>query len=163
MELKQIKMKKILSLALLLSSMSFVIMAQEVSEKGHDDHTGHDKKEMMQKSAEEIAQMRTDRLDKEVKLTASQRKQVYALNLKDAKALKIEMEARQKESDANRLAKKESKDQLFKILTPEQQKIIAEKFDLHNDGKPYFKREEMKKKSKDGKRTLSNKVGSTVN
>lgn len=120
-------MKKILTIALLLSVFSFATMAQDGAMKGRNHGKHSDKKERVQQSPEEIAKRRTDRLDKELKLTDSQRKEVYAIQLKDVKFKNQTKESRQKEHQNKKANRKASKEALNKILTPEQQQLMAEK------------------------------------
>ena len=81
-------MKKVLSIALLLTGISFASFAQENTGKSKEGRQRGDRKEMVQKSPEEVAKFRTDRLDKVVTLTDAQRTQVYSLYLKEAQANK---------------------------------------------------------------------------
>ena len=154
-------MKKILALGLLLTGISFATIAQETTKKDKTGRRGHDKKEMIQKTPEEMAQMRTDRLDKEVKLTEQQRKDVYALNLEHAKAKKQAIDARKKDMQVRQDARKASQEQLNKILTPEQQKLMAEKMSK-DEGKKSHRREGYKKDFKGGNRSEGNKVKSST-
>ena len=159
-------MKKFVAIALLLSGISFATLAQETSKKGKEDRQHRAKKEMVQKSPEEMAKYRTERLDKQVKLTDKQRQEVYALNLKNAQAKKTAMESRQKENQGRRNAMKATQAQLNQILTPEQQKIVADKM-AKNEGKKFNKRDGSKRHMKNGERparkTLESPMGNTSN
>lgn len=145
-------MKKILSLALLLSGIGFTALAQEGVKK--NDHKGHDKKEILNKTAEEIAEFRTERLDKQLKLTDAQRKEVYALNLKEAKVKKEAAETHTKSESERLAAKKASLEQLNKILTPEQQKILAENKEKADSKKSALGEGDKSKTKKDAKRVI---------
>lgn len=85
-------MKKLV-LSLLLSGIMFAGFAQEksnVKEGVNRDGRRSAKKEFKldKKSAEEIAQLRTDRMDQKLKFTDKQRKEIYALQLDQAKKIK---------------------------------------------------------------------------
>lgn len=119
-------MKKILSVALLLSSISFATFAQQTPKK--DTHTDRKRTELVDKTAEEIAKKRTDHIDKEVKLTEKQRKDVYALYLKEAQAtIESEEKASQNTRSVKGDTKKGANAEVNKLLTPEQQKVLADK------------------------------------
>lgn len=145
-------MKKILSIALLLSGISFATMAQDAPKKIKEGRKHNAKREMIQKSPEEIAKFRTERLDKEVKLSDKQRQEVYALQLNDAKANQKSVESRRKSREVNQENRKVSRAQLNKILTPEQQEIMSNRMAKQHD-KGINKREGGKKRQKDGSRT----------
>lgn len=119
-------MKKILSVAILLSSISFATYAQQTPKK--DTRSDRKRTELVDKTAEEIAKKRTDHIDKEVKLTEKQRKEVYALYLQEAKA---KIEAEEKASQTGQVVSKNTKkgdnDEVHKLLTPEQQKVLIDK------------------------------------
>ena len=78
-------MKKILALAALIGGLGFSTMAQEAPKSGKMKPRVGEKKEMVRKSPEEFAKIRTERLDKELKFTDAQREKVYKLNLEQAK------------------------------------------------------------------------------
>ena len=119
-------MKKILSIVLLLSSITFATFAQQTPKK--DGRTDRKRTELVDKTAEEIAKKRTEHIDKEVKLTEQQRKDVYALYLKEAKAtIEAEQKASQTNTERKGNAKKGANDEVHKLLTPEQQKVLADK------------------------------------
>lgn len=68
-----------------------------------------------QRSPEQIAEMKTARLDKEVGMTAEQRKKVYDILLKEAK-----------DNQGRAALRQETNDQVKAVLTPEQnQKLEA--------------------------------------
>ena len=117
-------MKNTALITLLISGMAFSAVAQD---RGH----------RTPKTAEEIAQMRTDRLTEQLALTGDQQQEVYALNLESAKKMKAEREeraARMAELREARAAKmkewrtemKASKERLNEILTPEQREVLEQ-------------------------------------
>ncbi|MCI0922722.1 hypothetical protein [Sphingobacterium rhinopitheci] len=138
-------MKKILSLAVLLSGISFTTLAQEspkptttkeIKEGYHNGNRGKGKQDMSKKNPEEIAKYRTENLDKQVKLSDKQREQVYALYLNNAKTKKEQINSGNKDQNSREEAKKASREQLNKILTTEQQKLMSDKQDKgSNKGK----------------------------
>ncbi len=137
-------MKKILSLAVVLSGISFATIAQEAPKqiitkeikegRHHKSQRNGDKQDMMNKTPEEIAKFRTDKLDKRVKLTDKQRQEVYALNLNNAKARKEHKATSNKDQKSHEAVAKAYRDQLNKILTPEQQKLMPEKQERRSNG-----------------------------
>lgn len=119
-------MKKLLSLSLLLLSISFATFAQQTPKK--ETRADRKRTELVDKTAEEIAKKRTDHIDKEVQLTEKQRKEVYALYLKDAKAtIAAEQKASQADNAVPKTAKIHSDDEVHKLLTVDQQKVLADK------------------------------------
>ena len=118
-------MKKTVALAVLLSSISFATLAQQTPKK--DTHTDRKRTELVNKTAEDIAKKRTDHIDKEVKLTEKQRKEVYALYLEEAKAtIEAEQKASQAGSTVPKRTKKGRNTEVHKLLTVEQQKMLAD-------------------------------------
>jgi Spy/CpxP family protein refolding chaperone len=78
------------------------------------------KKEHKDLTPEERAQKRTDKMTKELELSEEQAKQVYAINLNDAKemeAIRIEKEKLKKRAKAQR---EKSKAEMDNVLTAEQ-------------------------------------------
>ncbi len=144
-------MKKILSLAVLMSGLVFTSMAQEGPRKGKDSRRGDSKMEMRNKTPEQIAQMRTDRLDQKVKLTDKQKKEVYSLHLNEAKSHKKQSEVRNKQHDARKKEMQASREKLNKILTPEQQRMVADRSGKH-DSKRLHKKEGNNKPMREGVR-----------
>ncbi len=145
-------MKKILSFAVLFAGLSFLASAQDDGTIEKKD--GRHRNKMTQthfenKSPEEIAKTRTERLDKELKFTEAQRKDVYAYNLDQAKKFKQRADVQKKDREAMRSEMKADQERFKNILTPEQQKILAEKSKIRMRAKNYnFKGK------KDGKRQI---------
>jgi len=124
-------MKKLLSLVVLLSGLGVASYAQENQDpevtrnKGKCEKMGH---RMANKSPEELAKIKTERLDKELKFTDEQRSQVYAIQLDEAKR---QAESRAKMGELRkeqREAMEENKEKMGEILTAEQQTQLKEKF-----------------------------------
>lgn len=141
-------MKKILSLALLLSS--FTLFAQQTPKK--DVQLDRKRTELADKIAEEEAKKRTDHIDREVRLTEKQRKEVYALYLKEAKAtIAAEQQASQGANTVQKSANKGSNDEVHKLLTVEQRKVLTDKQSKKENAKSNTGQKGKKKaKSTDG-------------
>lgn len=113
-------MKKKLLIALLLFCISTVAMAQQNPQR--ESRATKKRIELVNKTAEEIARKRTDHVDKEVNLTEQQRKDVYALYLKEAKE-RIEAEQKASQMDkstSTRRMKNTTQDEVSKLLSAEQ-------------------------------------------
>lgn len=121
-------MKKVLLLALVFSGISFLSLAQESPTRGGRQGMRMDKqKQIVQKSPEEIAKFQTERMTKELNLTESQQKDIYALQLKNAQKRKEHIESTKKDREKRRADMLASKEEINSILTSEQQKLLAEK------------------------------------
>ncbi len=125
-------MKKILSLALLLTGISVATFAQdrqdvERSVKQDRKHARQERR-VENRSPEEMAKMKTDRLDKALKFTDAQRKEVYAIQLDQAKRQKEHRVAMKKLQQKWSEEAKGSQDKLSRVLSTEQQSILQEKF-----------------------------------
>ncbi|MEI5983869.1 MULTISPECIES: hypothetical protein [Sphingobacterium] len=125
-------MKKIFTIAALVAGISFSALSQEKKEEVRQDVKKErrmkiDRKEMKPKSPEEIAKLKTEHMDKELKFTEAQKKEVYVFQLEKAK----KMEAKRNEMIAAReIHRKEMKaeqDAFQKLLTPEQLAIFKDK------------------------------------
>ena len=117
-------MKNTTLIALLVSGIVFSAAAQERSIKP-------------ERSAEEIARQRTERMTEKLGLTEEQQKEVYALNLESAAKMKVEREERmakmaelRKERGAKMAELKAERQQeqarLNELLTAEQQTILEQ-------------------------------------
>lgn len=133
-----LKMKKILSVAVLLASMSLSTFAQQVPHKVNKDSKRPPAREMVNKSPEEVAKLRTERLDRELKFSDKQRKEVYAFHLKEAKEHKAKKDRAQKERQVTLKERKTSREKFEKILTPQQKEVLKNK--LASREKRSFKR-----------------------
>ncbi len=105
-------MRKLLLSAALLLTIAATGIAQE-------------KRERKPKTAEEIAQLHTDRLAENLNLSATQKEQVYALNLERSRRF----EARHKENMTAMKGLREERQadetKFMELLTPEQQKAYT--------------------------------------
>ncbi|MHC8949251.1 hypothetical protein [Sphingobacterium hungaricum] len=132
-------MKKILVFGLTFLGISFASIAQEqVDSVKNTKGKKHPRSEFVNKTPEELAQMKTNRLDKELKFTEAQKKEVYALNLKTAQEQKLRFEQRKKEMEARKQDLRASREYLLKILTPEQKELMKNK--IANDKGPGFRK-----------------------
>lgn len=113
-------MKKLLSLALLLSVISFSTFGQEMLKIGNEILKDYSKKEREHRSSENIAESRISLLNKQVQLTEKQRKQVNALNLKEVNVKEKLATWRQKNVQSCKNDRVTSKEQLNRILDPAQ-------------------------------------------
>ena len=123
-------MKKVLSLVVLLG-LGMAVYAQDYKEVKRTKH--NEKRERVQekkehKSPEEIAKIRTERLDKELKFTESQREQIYAIQLDQSKR-QAEFSSKMRDlRKEQRAVMKETKEKFADTLTSEQQAQLKEKF-----------------------------------
>jgi len=148
---KRKDMKKILSLTLLLSGLTLATFAQQDG-KANDSSVKKErrlpKKErhMERKSPEEIAKVRTEHLDKQLKFTEAQRNEVYALQLAQAKRHEAHRSEMKKLQEKWKAEAKESHDKFQQTLTPEQQQLMKEKFANAKNKKMLRKREDYRGK-----------------
>ncbi|MBE8720328.1 hypothetical protein [Sphingobacterium pedocola] len=152
-------MKKILTLAVLFTGLSVASFAQEKSDnKRADRREGKpSRKGVTVKSAEDIAKIRTERLDKELKFTDKQRQEVYVYNLDQAKKLRQRAEGRRKERMAMRREMKADRERFKNLLTEDQQKIMKDRI-VERDGERIHKRGQHFKGRKDGDRPIRKKI-----
>lgn len=133
-------MKKILTFAALFAGLSFAASAQQQDsvkkdrsevrqEMKHRKHVrGGDRMGKMEnKTPEDIAKMKTDRLDKELKLSEDQKKNIYAYHLDQAKKWKEKQEDRKADREARKNEMKAEREEFLKMLTPEQQEVLKNK------------------------------------
>ncbi|TCV10243.1 hypothetical protein EDC17_103511 [Sphingobacterium alimentarium] len=126
-------MKKFLSLAILLSGISFASFAQEEVKENKMEKKSYVRKnyvhkEMVKLTPEQIAEKRTEQFGKDLNLTAKQREEVYKLHLDQAKEMKAKSEIRNKERAEARKERMAHNEKFMSVLTPEQQTIWKEKF-----------------------------------
>src|SRR5690606_5890013 len=117
-------MKKTLFLAVLLGGFSLTTMAQESKVQDSDAkkerrHVRHERK-IAERSPEEIAKLKTDRLDETQKFTDAQRQEVYAIQLDQAKRQVAHSDEMRKLHSEWRKEAKGSREKLHEVLTPEQ-------------------------------------------
>lgn len=157
-------MKKILTLAVLFTGLSVASFAQDKSDNTRTDRRGGKslkKEQVVSKSAEDIAKIRTERLDKELKFTDKQRQEVYAYNLDQAKKLKQRSEIRRKERIALKNEMKADRDRFKSLLTEDQQKVMKERL-VKRDGDRIHKRDPHFKGRKDRERPMHRKTEKSV-
>jgi protein CpxP len=156
-------MKKILTLAVLFTGLSVTSFAQEKSDNKRSDRKEgkSPRKEYTVKSPEDIAKIRTERLDKELKFTDKQRQEVYTYNLDQAKKLRQRSETRKKERVALQNEMKADRDRFKNLLTEDQQKIMKERI-AKRDGNRIHKRGQHFKGRKDGDRPMRKKIEKSI-
>ncbi|HWK58996.1 MAG TPA: hypothetical protein VNQ80_16745 [Parapedobacter sp.] len=106
-------MKNAALITLLVSAMAFSTVAQE-------------REQRISKTAEEIAQMRTDRLAEQLTLTEDQQQAVYALSLENAKKMQAAHKERTAKMAEQRAEMKASQERLNEILTNEQREVLKQ-------------------------------------
>ncbi|WP_437921785.1 hypothetical protein [Sphingobacterium sp. LRF_L2] len=144
-------MKKILSLALLLTGISLTTFAQtakheEQSERKERRHV-RTERHMEKRTPEEVAKNKTERLDKELKFTEVQRKQVYAIQLKQAKREAAHYAEMKKMEGKMHKEMQGSRQDIDKVLTAEQKEVMKAKFAQRKDGVKGKNKPEMRKPS----------------
>ncbi|MDQ1152082.1 hypothetical protein [Sphingobacterium zeae] len=80
------------------------------------------------KTPEEVAKMKTDRMDQKLKFTDKQRKDIYAFNLKQAQEhqkIAVERKEHRAKMKKQRVAEHEK---MMEMLTPEQQKTLKDSY-----------------------------------
>ncbi|MCA5005770.1 hypothetical protein [Sphingobacterium bovistauri] len=160
-------MKKFLSLAIVLSGIGLGAFAQEgvkrhTSEKKSYVRKEYVHKDMVKLSPEQIAEKRTEMFDKQLNLTSKQRKEVYKLQLDQAKYLKRKQEIKKKERELAHKERDEHRKKFEKLLTAEQKKLLKDKMAKRSDVD--FKKGKEGEGRKDfhrgeSKRRLDRKVG----
>lgn len=137
-------MNKIITMGILSLGMCLAASAQE--KIGTDEAMKRDIKRpyhervMENKNPEEIAKIKTERLDKELKFTDEQRAQIYAIQLEDARKSLEYRDQHKKLRESHRQEMKGSHEKLHKILTEEQKKALNEKFKTHRKRKMMHRR-----------------------
>lgn len=132
------KMKKLLSLAILLSGIGFGAFAQDGTKKVDREKKSYVRKEYVRKdmvklTPEQMAEKRTEMLGKQLNLTEKQRKDVYKLQLDQAKSIKKKQEIRKSERELARKERLEQRQKLESLLTAEQKEILKNKMAKRSD------------------------------
>lgn len=125
-KIKGEEMKKLLSLAIVLSGISFGAIAQEGVKKMRSERPVREKKEWVNRTPEKMAKQRTEKLDKTLNFTDKQREEVYKFQLDKAKDHKQIFEKRAKERKENRAQMKTQQEEFEKLLTAEQKQLLKE-------------------------------------
>lgn len=134
-------MKKILSMAVFMAGLTGLTYAQSTNTEV--DKRDSNKREIRQdrkgrmhmrnhagisnKTPEEIAQAKTERLDKELKFSDQQKKDVYAYHLTKAQEWKAKAEARKAEREARMKEMKADRQEFENLLTAEQKEVYKNK------------------------------------
>ena len=156
-------MKKILSLALVISGISFGAFAQEggkgpTKEKKSYVRKEHVNKKVVKLTPEQIAEKRTERLNKDLNLTSAQRDKVYKLNLDQAKSFEKKLELRKKERELERKERLAQREKFTSILTPEQKSVWKEKYISHAKKRHNNKQEKVLKFRRGGVQLNNNET-----
>lgn len=121
-------MKKIWTFIALFIGIGFVASAQTdqtANEKGRRQYGKVRQERVEKRTPEEIAKMRTERLDKKLNFSEQQRSEIYAYHLDKAKKFDSRAEAAKKDRQIRRQEMQADRDKLKEILTPEQQELLA--------------------------------------
>lgn len=121
-------MKKIFTFVALFVGIGLVASAQErpTTEKKDRQFRGKFRQERVEKrNPEEIAKIRTERLDKKLKFTDKQRADIYAYNLDQVNKFKERAAVQKKLREAQREEYKADREKFKNMLTAEQQEILA--------------------------------------
>src|SRR5690606_731929 len=141
-------MKKVFTLAALLTGISLATFAQEKIDTKrpiHKDRKPRMEKKFDRRTPEEIALQKTDDLDEKLTLSEGQRAELYALPVDDARRTathREEMEKRQAEWHEDM---KNTQKRIGAILTPEQQEQLKERYAQRRTGKYRGQRREFRK------------------
>jgi Spy/CpxP family protein refolding chaperone len=123
-------MKKIFSFVALFVGVGMFASAQDnpsIEKKDRPSRGKFRHEQVEKKNPEEIAKVRTERLDKELRFTDKQRAEVYAYNLEQVTKFKERAEIKKKEREQAREEMKIDREKFKNILTPEQRDILASK------------------------------------
>ncbi len=121
-------MKKLIALATLVTGLGFNSFAQEIPKKDKGLSKAGEKRERVYKTPEELAKIRTERLDKELKFTDAQREKVYKLTLEQAHNQRVYQSKIEDIKKSRHEDKKSHQEKFQQVLTPEQQKMVMDKF-----------------------------------
>lgn len=135
-------MKKIIAITVLATCLYSISSAQE--RKTRNDKRTHFKREIQNYNPEEVAKIRTERLDKKLNFSESQKQEIYNLELDKAKRHKEVKEKQKQMHEELRKEHQADRETLQKLLTPEQQELLKEKEKIAQDKKGKFKRSQFK-------------------
>lgn len=135
-------MKKIIAITVLATCLYSIGNAQE--RKTRNDKRTHFKREIQNYNPEEVAKIRTDRLDKKLNFSESQKQEIYNLELDKAKRHKEVKEKQKLMREELRKDHQADREAFQKLLSPEQQKLLKEKEKIAQDKKGKFKRNQFK-------------------
>lgn len=131
-------MKKALSLAVLFAGISLATFAQEQNETRRSpkkERKPRMEKKMENHTPEQIAEAKTERLDKKLDFTEAQRAEVYAVQLEQAQRTVTQRKEMKKLHGDVREEMKGSHEKMEKILTPEQKEKLKETYAQNRKGK----------------------------
>ncbi|SJN29799.1 hypothetical protein FM107_06140 [Sphingobacterium sp. JB170] len=125
---------------MLFTGMSLATFAQEnnnvVTDTAERGKKHHRKERVMEKkNPEEIAKIKTDRLDKELKFTDEQRAKVYAIQMEDVQKTVAYRDQMNAIRDTHRQEMRLSRDKMSEVLTSEQNQALKDKFKTHKKRK----------------------------
>lgn len=123
-------MKKIVSFLMLFLSIGFFASAQDnttINKEKMKRHRKVNRERVERKTPEQMAKLRTDRLDQTLKFTDKQRKEVYELNLAQANKHVDRMRLHKERKESMRQEMKAEHERFNNLLTPDQKKIWQEK------------------------------------
>jgi periplasmic protein CpxP/Spy len=159
-------MKKIM-LSLALSGLMLTGFAQEKKDTkaevkeidavmhGHRDR-GH--KDFKNKTPEEVAKIKTDRMDQKLKFTDKQREEVYAFHLKQAQDHKKIAAERKLYREKMRRQRKADHEKMMSLLTPEQQQTLKDAYAENRKTHSARWRKDKQMRSRDFKKENAEKV-----
>ncbi|MEN2280830.1 DUF4890 domain-containing protein [Algoriphagus sp. SE2] len=98
-------------------------------------------------SPEERAQKQTEMMAKQLELSETQKAEILAINLENAKKREAEMEARKSEMDSRREQMKEQDEAIKKVLTEEQRAKWVELKEAKRDRREGRPRGEIRERS----------------
>lgn len=126
-------MKKLATLAVLLGGFSLASFAQDSTTVNHEGRKGprqgRHNRHMENKTPEEWATLKTERLDKKLSFTDAQKKEVYSLQLNQAERKAVHMDKMKQLHQEWRQEMKTDSASLAKVLTADQQKVLQEQKD----------------------------------
>lgn len=147
-------MKKIWTLIALFVGIGFTASAQDnqTTKDKERKHRGKFRQERVEKKTpEEIAKLRTERLDKKLNFSDEQRTDIYAYHLDRAKKFSTRAEALKKQRAEHQQEMKADREKFKDLLTTEQQELLAS--EMRADRKN-ISRERRGFRGKDGERPM---------
>ncbi|MGV6945316.1 hypothetical protein [Sphingobacterium kyonggiense] len=163
-------MKKVFAIAALIAGVTFAASAQdkkpEVRQEVQKERKMKVDHQRKAKSPEEVAKLKTEHMDKALKLTEQQKQDIYKFHLDKAKKLEVKREELMKAREVHRKEMRAEHETLKKLLTPEQQELYKNKL---AEGRKYrgdregrsFKHREMRHKRMDRKMPVEKEVKET--
>lgn len=144
-------------LSLTLSALMLTSFAQEkkeiksetkeVTTPMHRKMEGGKHHDLRNKNPEEVAKIKTDRMDQKLKFTDKQRKEVYAFHLKQAQDHKKIAGERKLYREKMRKQRAVDHEKMLGLLTPDQQKMLKDSYaENHKMHKEHWKKERKMRK-----------------